>query len=111
MFSENSKTKLSSAKMPRSRRVRQALFADVLLSNGTTQQFVSDYISVDNSVNATTGGSAGATAAIPELNFFTIGPVDYTKFELNPFVEQSVRQNTNKIGATFKFEKILSNTF
>ncbi|MAJ02988.1 MAG: hypothetical protein CMP37_03645 [Rickettsiales bacterium] len=87
-----------------------ALFADVLLSNGTTQQFVSDYISVDNSVNATTGGSAGAVAAIPELNFFTIGPVDYTKFELNPFVDQLVAQETNRIGANFKFEKIPNST-
>ena len=85
-----------------------AIFAEVLLPNGTTQTFVSDYISIDNSINATTGGSAGATAAIPQLNFFTIGPVDYTKFELNPFVEHSVRQSTNKIGATFKFEKIPS---
>lgn len=87
-----------------------ALFADVLLSNGTTQQFVSDYISVDNSVNATTGGSTGAIAAIPELNFFTIGPVDYTKFELNPFVDQSVAQETNRIGANFKFERIPNST-
>ncbi len=67
-----------------------------MLSNGSTQEFISPMISIDNSINA--------TMAIPELKFFTMGPVDYTKFELNPFVEQSVRQDKNRVGATFKLK-------
>ena len=79
-----------------------AAFAKVLLSNGSTQEFISPMISIDNSINA--------AMDIPELKFFTMGPVDYTKFELNPFVEQSVRQNKNRVGATFKFESLAERT-
>ena len=73
-----------------------AAFVDVELSNGSTQKFISDLVSIPNSLNA--------NQSIPELAFFKTGPVDYTKFELNPFVEQSVRQDKNRVGATFKFE-------
>lgn len=79
-----------------------AAFAKVLLSNGSTQEFISPMISIDNSINA--------TMDIPELKFFTMGPVDYTKFELSPFVDQSVRQEKNRVGATFKFEQLPART-